>query len=88
MNKYRINDSRKNLISLESKLYENDRNTKLKFAKKLVNLELSSLPSDMQPAIRSDIGIATKKLIGCESSLGNVVTMQFLLEQVMKNIFF
>ena len=70
------------------KKIEIDRNTRLKFAEKLVNLELSSLPSDMQPAIRSDIGIATKTDIGCDSSLVNVEIMQLRLEHVKKYIFF
>ena len=61
---------------------------KLKFAEKLVYLELSSLPSEMQPAVKSDIGIATNRDIGCDSSLVNVEIMQVRLEHVIKYIFF
>ena len=73
---------------MNGKKIEIDRNMKLKFAEKLVNLELSSLPSEMQPAVKSDIGIATNRDIGCDSSLVNVEIMQLRLEHVIKYIFF
>ena len=74
-------------LELKKKI-EIDRNTKLILAEKLVNLKLTILPSDMHPAIRSDIGIATNHDIGCDSSLVNVEIMQLRLEQVIKYIFF